>query len=455
MADGFLAEHLRRLQWSPEDLAHRLNARHGPGTVGTSTPYAWLSGRIPRGQLPHQVADLLSERGGHSVEAADLWPGLTRPRARTAGMVFATGWTEEILRAATQVILRGATLFPPTRSTLEQLVRSWLAEPFVISDAPVGGAPRTEQVLALLATKSVTLREFDDRHGGLSAYILAEHELSLAARLIVSGRYASTVGIAMYQVFAELCADAGYVALDAGRRGAAFAYWVTGLRAARLAGDSSTAAYLLALMSLALTTTGEHELGVRFAETAVRTVRDAPVGAVHFVAAVCEAFTLAGVGSDTDTRRALDQAGRFFLDQQPAATPPCARNSTMLTIDTYTGLSLVRLNLIDEAHQHLLKTFRTAVAEGWSRRASSTALVLARAALRQREETTAIMWTHQAIDLGRNLRSDTVARSAAGLLHELGQRRSPAAREAGDHLRAYLTATGSEARQAPWWALET
>ncbi|BCK72930.1 hypothetical protein Srufu_068830 [Streptomyces libani subsp. rufus] len=83
-----LATCLSRLAWSPEQLAREINHSRGPGTISEKAPYNWLRGSCPRRDLPHVVAELLSERLGEHIAVEAIWPqhfsamsGLTKPTA--------------------------------------------------------------------------------------------------------------------------------------------------------------------------------------------------------------------------------------------------------------------------------------------------------------------------------------------------------------------------------------
>src|SRR5437016_2312713 len=69
-----LADFLGRLDWSPERLAREINRVAGKGIISPKAPYGWLKGAYPRGQVPHIVARILSERLGEKVSVEAIWP---------------------------------------------------------------------------------------------------------------------------------------------------------------------------------------------------------------------------------------------------------------------------------------------------------------------------------------------------------------------------------------------
>lgn len=156
---GILGDCLDELGWSPERLARQLNARHGQGTVGATTPYAWLTGRVPRGRLPFQVASLLTEVLDRPVLATDLWPKL--PAARLT----------------------------PTDAQ---------------SPAGDGKLPVVAEMLPLFRARAADLRKLYLTKGSGHTALLASHELALVGRLITEGRYDGPTGIALCRTFAEL-----------------------------------------------------------------------------------------------------------------------------------------------------------------------------------------------------------------------------------------------------------
>lgn len=444
MQESQLATYLGELGWSPELFSRKLNSYCGRKVSGATTPYAWLSGRIPRGQLPFQIADLLSEHCGVPVDASTLWPEIMRQRIHTPSVIFTAPWTEGGMHAALHEILRyskpGRSYSMPTPHVTKQLVESYWSAPALTPSPSKDGLPCCKEIVPLLAKTEANLRAFHNLSGGIRSLVLAEHELALAARLITAGRYDSTTGAALYRAFADLTTRAGYIAMDSGLRGTAHAYWVAGLRAARLASAPSTASHLLSAMSLDSTIAGDHELGRYLAESAGRAVRHAPVTILQVVATAHNAFALATAREDSAARRSLDEANQLSAEQDRTATPPCARNITPGTVDRMSGYSLLRLNHIDEASVYLERFLQSDEASQLPLVAAVHAFLLGGIHLARREEAEAASFTHRGIELGKNLESHLVTKMAMRLLRKLDSGRvSAERRDAVDHLKLYVS----------------
>ncbi|WP_433247764.1 hypothetical protein ACQPYK_47605 [Streptosporangium sp. CA-135522] len=70
---------LDRLGWSPERLAREINHIRGNEGVSPKAPYHWLRGAYPRRDIPHAVAEVLSERLGEPIDVGMIWPGRSMP----------------------------------------------------------------------------------------------------------------------------------------------------------------------------------------------------------------------------------------------------------------------------------------------------------------------------------------------------------------------------------------
>lgn len=444
MRESPLAVCLGELGWLPEELSSRLNARHGRGTVGATTPYSWLAGRTPRGQIPYQVADLVSDHLGRHVDAVDLWSDLRRPRVATGSVIFTASWTEDLMRATAREIVRhqalGRPFSLPTSTTLQHLVKTWLSAP---TEKPKGtneGVPNLREMLTLLPGRSSTLLSFNAMYGGLRSQLLADHELAFVARLIAESQSDPAMAPALYRMFAEIAATSGYIAMDAGQRGNAHAYWMAGLRAAKLAADLPTASYIISALSLDLTMNGSSRLGQYMAETAGKLVRSQPTSAVHFIAAAHEALAWASMKEEVATRRALGAANQLFLDHDPTVTPPCASTATVDTVNSFSGHSLLLLNRIDEACPHLEKVLKATDAHKRSRSAGEQAFLLAGASLTKGDNEACAFFTHRGVELASQVDSCTLARQGTSLLRQfIPHMRSAEIRDASENLKLYLS----------------
>ncbi|MGH3449066.1 MAG: carph-isopro domain-containing protein [Nocardioidaceae bacterium] len=71
-----LAGLLTELNWSPRDLARRLNRLYGPRMVAETAPYHWRdAGRVPRPPVPTYVAAVLGRELGRPISLDEPWQG--------------------------------------------------------------------------------------------------------------------------------------------------------------------------------------------------------------------------------------------------------------------------------------------------------------------------------------------------------------------------------------------
>lgn len=385
---GILADCLAELGWSPERLARQVNARHGRGTVGATTPYGWLSGRVPRGRLPQQVADLMGEHLGRPLVATDLWPKL----------------------AATSV-------------------------------KPIDGKlPVAEEILPLLHARAADLRNLCVARGGGHATALAGHELALVGRMITDGHYDRATGLALHRAFAELSCIAGYSAKDAGRHRDAESYWAAGLRAARLAGDRLTNAYLVSLLAKQAALVGSPGRAIHLARIARTALRPLDPTMVHVMSAIYEAFAHGATGDESSMRTAIEDAHELAADCVPDAVPPCVSHETMNKVTVIAAGLLLDIGRPGKAATHL----EEALAECQERvpplsAAAHTAL-LARIHLTHGDLDEAVAQVNHTVDVADSIASHYLRLRAEVLRDGLMRYRSvPMVREAIDRLTVYLS----------------
>lgn len=416
---GPLADHLAELGWSPERLARHLNAAHGPGTVGATTPYAWLSGRVPRGRLPHRVAELLSARLGRTVTVDDLWP---KPgAANTTGMpdTVAPAAPTDLARAAAAVVRHSSLpTTPPADATgLAKLVAAWLLNPAPSAPTSGGPVPVDPGILDTMPVRAAALRDLSVAVGGGSAVPFMDHEIALTTELITQGRYDADTGLALHRALATTALYTGYAALDSegGSGTTPTAYWTLGLHAAKAAADTSTGASIVAGLALEAGLQGHTTLALHLLRSAQVALLPLPTGAAHIVVASYEARALAATGETRAARAALDSLrellpeadGRRADELHPLATP----------IHRAVSRSLLRLGHTREAIGY--------IEDIWGRSGMNTGgvpgaerlLVLARCRLAQREVDAAAGLVESAFASTPPMKSQLLRRHE-GLLRE-------------------------------------
>jgi tetratricopeptide (TPR) repeat protein len=166
------------------------------------------------------------------------------------------------------------------------------------------------------------LRHMDDFLGGRDLHDLVARELRVTIGLLKSAAYTDESGRRLLIAVGELCQLAGWVASDAGLRGAAQRYYLAAMRAADAGGDRPLAAQ--AISSLAYQTANNDD-----PRTAVVLARSAYEGARGTATATTQALLLervawahARAGELMQTERALDAVDGAFEERRPEEDPP-------------------------------------------------------------------------------------------------------------------------------------
>jgi len=260
-----LEDLLGRVQWSPEDLAERLNALAAMLDLGTQmhrrTPQRWVSGRVgrpmppvPREPWPALVCLLLHWQSGQPVTPEMLgWPGSRGLRhvctdgelGRThdgAGAIAALG---EVVAADTSepgysrasnesssIDAEASWSFQPVRATAS--VRPRRLNPMVVENV--------EQIARSQRRLSAAL--------GPMTLPPVRESLRLVVNMLQNYIYPEEVGRRLYALAVELGRLAGWLAFDSDQPELAQRYLLAALRAAQASGDHPAGADILGFLSL-------------------------------------------------------------------------------------------------------------------------------------------------------------------------------------------------------------
>jgi tetratricopeptide (TPR) repeat protein len=330
----------RRYGWSYQDLARLIadNAR----VLGV--PMAARREKIWRWEHWAVVPERDSQRAlarvlGVPQREIDLRPW---PRWLPAMDGIPTGlpWSAEGALTAAGILLDdlddlddGATDrcgYPPTGgTTLREAATEWgsalAAGPDRYparrpSDGTVAEETVAEETVAWLESGVNGLRRLDDRLGGAAVRQRAEADLRIAVNLLRRGAYGPGLRARLFRVAADLAQLGGWAATDCGHHSAAQRHFLTGLRLAHCAEDRPLAAGLWAGLSLQAVFADRFSDALAAADAADRA---AAHGArrLRAMLATRRAMAHAGLGAESDCRRALDQA-RSLLEGTAAEPGP-------------------------------------------------------------------------------------------------------------------------------------
>jgi hypothetical protein len=327
---------LRDAGWRPRQLARAVNerlARQGQGAhrIHVTTPYSWLRhGYCPYQPTADTVADVLSERLGRPVSAAELWPDRAQPAMAptSAGDRLGTPWQHAAVATELGAMARaGEAERHAIRPLREAALVTAALDGLEHSPAPLRAVTGGERVLPpmmdLIVDHIAALRRLDDRQGGGALSVrYVSGELSTLVGLIKRAGYTREVGERLHAAAADLAQLAGWMHFDAGALGAAQRYFFLGLRAARADRDPSSAANILGMLAYQTALGGQSREAIGLAQAAAHAARGTST-AMRARAAGRLATAHAAAGDLHGFRAAAEQA-RELLEQRTREEEPAA-----------------------------------------------------------------------------------------------------------------------------------
>ncbi len=359
--ESVLSTYLDALGWSPERLAREINRLQGPGTISLKAPYGWVRGAYPRGRLPGLVAAVLSDQLGKSVEVSQVWP----PR-KSAPDDDHPGW--ESFR---QSVVDGAAVdqlgdcscnegtdgVPLSGESLIAAAVDWLGPGQETLHPQRGGVEITPAVVDAVRQRTTQLRQLDDAHGARLVLGWSAHELSWALGLAREATYSRQTGLCLQQAIAELAQLAGWLACDVGQLSRGQRYLLTGLRAARLAGDPSLGAYIVSCLAYHATWHGDATSGLRLIAVARAGLGQPAPGPVLSLLSTRQARAHARLGQQHACQQALNQAHESFLDTG-VRVPSWSYWVSSAVLEADAGRAWLDLGRADRARDSLYRGLR-------------------------------------------------------------------------------------------------
>lgn len=191
-----------------------------------------------------------------------------------------------------------------------------LAHEWLVADTPVttysaAGRRVGESLTSELESRVIELRHLDDVVGGGDLWPLVHRELAEVRSVVRSMSYTARIGQRLSTVVAELSQLAGWVASDAGHYAQARHAYLSGVSAARDAGDRVLAGQLLSSLSYQMANVGNPADAALLARSAVVGATSAtPRVRALFLERV--AWASARSRDHDGTKRALDAVDNTF-----------------------------------------------------------------------------------------------------------------------------------------------
>lgn len=227
---------------------------------------------------------------------------------------------EEHVIAYSQVLGLSPDTFRRMEDDPIRLAHEWLVcdSPSAIHSA-AGGRVGVSLAEAL-ERRVAELRRLDDVLGGDQLSPLVRDELADVRRLVGDVSCSDEVRRRLFVVLGELSQLVGWVCSDAGEHEQAQRIYLSGVEAARAAGDREIAGQLLSSLSYEWANAGKPGDAALLAKSAVRGLSQAATPLVRALLTERVAWACAKAGDREDTERALDIVDELY-ENRGAAEP--------------------------------------------------------------------------------------------------------------------------------------
>jgi hypothetical protein len=423
-----LKDHLRRLKWTPRELAHAINSwlearGWSSDRIHPTTPYHWINkGFCPYPPYPQIVAEVLSAALGYAITVQELWPNRTAPateRPRTAATDLASSWNADDVVAQISELARdhpdgtvtvsGPDLIAPALDGIRHSPGR---------TAGTLGVDRARPALMRLITQHIAeLRLLDDRAGGGALNLrYVNNELHTVLDLLRNASCEVDVHERLLLATADLAQLSGWMQWDAGNHGAGQRYLLLAIHAARAAAESpklelrSTAAEsatnTLGMLAYQCAHAGRPADAVRLAEAAAKLGKAASYTTRARLAGRL-ATAHAAAGDIHAFRDAAEQARRHLDNRHRDDAPPFLYYLNAEQLDAEAGQALGHLaqfrpvestKLLNEAIDLLTPLTSTGLRAEYQRSALLHGCYLVQAHLRQHDLEAAVTATRMATE---------------------------------------------------------
>lgn len=261
-----------------------------------------------------------------------------------------------------------------------------VAHEWLVGDSPVAlhsaagrrvGAGLADE----LESRVVQLRHLDDVVGGDDLHPLVQRELTGAEQAVEQASYPASIGQRLRTVVGELAQLAGWVFSDAGRYRKAQRVYLSGVSAAREAGNDALAAQLLSSLSYQIANVGNPADAVLLARSAVKGASGS-TSVVRTLLLERLAWASARARDSEGTARVLDEVDCTYESRSAGvAEPEWVYWLDRKEIDVMAGRCLIELDKPAEAeplisgavsnyapeHAREIALYRTWIAESFAR----------------------------------------------------------------------------------------
>jgi len=269
---------------------------------------------------------------------------------------------------------------------IAQLVHEWLVvEPPQLAE-PRAGRRIGSGLVDRVERRVEQLRYIDDFVGGRDLHDLVARELRVTIGLLNLAAYTDELGRRLLIAVGELCQLAGWVASDAGLRGAAQRYYLAAMRAANGAGDRPLAAQAISSLAYQAASGDDPRTAVVLSRSAYEGTRGTATATTQALLLERVAWAHARAGELTQTERALDAVDRAFEERRPPDDPPWVHWLDRDEIDVMAGRCYTELRRPAEAVP-LLSAVLERYGDSRAREAGSTRAGSPRAIFRQARST--------------------------------------------------------------------
>ncbi|WP_216210851.1 helix-turn-helix domain-containing protein [Amycolatopsis aidingensis] len=213
------------------------------------------------------------------------------------------------------------TLYGPPEDPL-RVAHEWLVADTPAEVHSTAGRRVGATLASRLEDRVIELRHLDDVIGGRDLFPLVHKELTSAQGVVKDASYTERTGRRLLTVVGELAQLAGWVASDAGHYTEAERVYLSGVSAARDAGDRALAGQLLSSLSYQIANVGNPADAALLARSAVVGTQDQTTPVVRTLLLERMAWASARARDHDGTQRALDAVDDAYEQRSAGAEEP-------------------------------------------------------------------------------------------------------------------------------------
>ncbi|GAB3494881.1 helix-turn-helix domain-containing protein [Amycolatopsis cihanbeyliensis] len=203
-----------------------------------------------------------------------------------------------------------------------RVAHEWLVTDVPAEVHPAAGRRVGATLAGKLERRVIELRHLDDVIGGRDLFPLVREELISAQTVVRAASYTERTGRRLLTVVGELAQLAGWVASDAGHYTEAQRVYLSGVSAARDAGDHALAGQLLSSLSYQVANVGNPADAALLARSAVKGTQGTTTPVVRALLLERVAWAAARARDRDGTQRALDTVDDAYEQRSAGVEEP-------------------------------------------------------------------------------------------------------------------------------------